>query len=595
MGSVHPLPVPRPARRPADEVRSAASASITSSTSISSPELGARIVKDSLTLVRALGYDMNSVEFAVRDGVPYAIDFMNPAPDMDINSLTPHYFEWAVHAHGRLGDPAGEAAAAQARTSSAASSCSAGAKGDLGDIGGIARRRSTRYHELLTGELAAESQALARRADSSARPVLRRAAAVHGAAAAVALAAAVSLSRRSRGAWCCARFATAQRAALADDERARAVPAHGLGGAARDASIRDFATRARRRGSMRSSSMTATAGCASPSTTPRRRRARAYNDVLTEVFFGLPVMREFLRTAASAAAAGATRRAARAARRVRGVVGHARHAEDRDRRLARRADAQRVPALRGLLRAPGDRVHDRRSARSRVRRTACCALATVDIDLIYKRVLIHELVERGGIDHPVIRAVRDRAVCMVNPFSLQDAAQEGEPRACSATSATRALFDAEEREAIEAHIPWTRVVEERRHDVRRARRSTCPVHRATIASSSCSSRTTSTAGRASCSAGKSTTRSGRRRLAAALDEPYIVQERIALPTEPYPSVVDGKSRSSTAWSTRRRSWRTARTSTAADAPRHGGAAQRHRGRRSRTFRRTSSSRDSTRL
>ena len=61
-----------------------------------SPELGRRIVEDSLTLVRALGYDMNSMEWAVRDGVPYAIDFMNPAPDMDIYSLTPHYFEWAV-------------------------------------------------------------------------------------------------------------------------------------------------------------------------------------------------------------------------------------------------------------------------------------------------------------------------------------------------------------------------------------------------------------------------------------------------------------------------------------------------------------------
>ncbi|HEV3146821.1 MAG TPA: hypothetical protein VGZ47_23240 [Gemmataceae bacterium] len=59
-------------------------------------ELGQRIVEDSLKLVTALGYDMNSVEWAVRDGVPYAIDFMNPAPDMDINSLTPHYFEWAV-------------------------------------------------------------------------------------------------------------------------------------------------------------------------------------------------------------------------------------------------------------------------------------------------------------------------------------------------------------------------------------------------------------------------------------------------------------------------------------------------------------------
>jgi hypothetical protein len=61
-----------------------------------STELEARIIQDARTLVRALGYDMNSVEFAIRDGVPYAIDFMNPAPDMDINSLTPTYFEWTV-------------------------------------------------------------------------------------------------------------------------------------------------------------------------------------------------------------------------------------------------------------------------------------------------------------------------------------------------------------------------------------------------------------------------------------------------------------------------------------------------------------------
>jgi|SRR5579883_2199589 len=55
-----------------------------------------RIVEDSLELVTALGYDMNTVEWAVRDGMPYAIDFMNPAPDMDVNSLTPSAFEWCV-------------------------------------------------------------------------------------------------------------------------------------------------------------------------------------------------------------------------------------------------------------------------------------------------------------------------------------------------------------------------------------------------------------------------------------------------------------------------------------------------------------------
>jgi hypothetical protein len=60
------------------------------------PELGKRVVADARTIVQAFGYDMNTVEFAVRDGIPYAIDFMNPAPDFDVNSLTPFYFDWVV-------------------------------------------------------------------------------------------------------------------------------------------------------------------------------------------------------------------------------------------------------------------------------------------------------------------------------------------------------------------------------------------------------------------------------------------------------------------------------------------------------------------
>ncbi|MCS7088630.1 MAG: hypothetical protein NZL91_08040 [Thermoflexales bacterium] len=60
------------------------------------PDLYERIVRDSLRLVRALGYDMNTIEWAIRDGVPYAIDFMNPAPDMDINSTGYEYHRWCV-------------------------------------------------------------------------------------------------------------------------------------------------------------------------------------------------------------------------------------------------------------------------------------------------------------------------------------------------------------------------------------------------------------------------------------------------------------------------------------------------------------------
>ena len=44
---------------------------------------------DARTLCQALGYDLNTVEFAVEDGVPYAIDFMNPAPDADLHSVGP--------------------------------------------------------------------------------------------------------------------------------------------------------------------------------------------------------------------------------------------------------------------------------------------------------------------------------------------------------------------------------------------------------------------------------------------------------------------------------------------------------------------------
>ena len=49
-----------------------------------------------LKLNHALGYDFNTVEFAVRDGIPYAIDFCNPAPDADVNSVGQENFEWVV-------------------------------------------------------------------------------------------------------------------------------------------------------------------------------------------------------------------------------------------------------------------------------------------------------------------------------------------------------------------------------------------------------------------------------------------------------------------------------------------------------------------
>jgi hypothetical protein len=66
------------------------------------PEMRSRVERDCLIICRALGYDLNTVEFAVEDGVPYAIDFMNPAPDADINSVGPENFDWIVKAVAEL-------------------------------------------------------------------------------------------------------------------------------------------------------------------------------------------------------------------------------------------------------------------------------------------------------------------------------------------------------------------------------------------------------------------------------------------------------------------------------------------------------------
>ena len=67
---------------------------------IDGPEVDKKILdlveKYCIKLNQALGYDFNTVEFAIRDGVPYAIDFCNPAPDADINSVGKDNFEWIV-------------------------------------------------------------------------------------------------------------------------------------------------------------------------------------------------------------------------------------------------------------------------------------------------------------------------------------------------------------------------------------------------------------------------------------------------------------------------------------------------------------------
>jgi glutathione synthase/RimK-type ligase-like ATP-grasp enzyme len=61
-----------------------------------SPELGARVLRDARTINLALGYEMNTIEFAIAGDMPYAIDYLNPAPDFERDRITPFYFSHVV-------------------------------------------------------------------------------------------------------------------------------------------------------------------------------------------------------------------------------------------------------------------------------------------------------------------------------------------------------------------------------------------------------------------------------------------------------------------------------------------------------------------
>jgi hypothetical protein len=159
------------------------------------------------------------------------------------------------------------------------------------------------------------------------------------------------------------------------------------------------------------------------------------------------------------------------------------------------------------------------------------------ITLIYKRVLISELVQQGGMDHPVIRAVRDGAACMVNPFRCKILHKKASLAVLS-DERNASLFSREELGAIGEHVPWTRVVAERRTTVDGREVDLVPFiqenrERLVLKPND------EYGGKGIVLGWEVDDAAWSRTISTALAEPYIVQQRIALPTEPYPSFVDG--------------------------------------------------------
>ena len=258
-----------------------------------------------------------------------------------------------------------------------------------------------------------------------------------------------------------------------------------------------------------------------------------YNDVLAEMFYGLPVMAEFLREY-----------------EVRPLPArhHTLHALlDAYRQFSGNRAMPRIAILDWAdvpTRSEFVLFRDyfgRQGLTCEIVDPAQCEYrsgrlmgATGPIDLIYKRVLITELVERGGLDHPVVRAVRDRAVCMVNPFRCKMLHKKMSLAVLSDERNAR-LFSPGEREAIAAHIPWTRRVEERTtiHDG----------HAVDLLPWISENRETLVlkpndeyGGKGILLGWETDQALWDSTIRAALSDPHIVQQRIPLPTEPFPSM-----------------------------------------------------------
>ena len=160
------------------------------------------------------------------------------------------------------------------------------------------------------------------------------------------------------------------------------------------------------------------------------------------------------------------------------------------------------------------------------------------VTLIYKRVLISELVERCGMDGAVVRAVADGAACMANSFGCKVLHKKASLAVLS-DERNAALFTAAEREAIAAHVPWTRVVEERTTEHHGERVDLLPYirdHREQLVLKP----NDEYGGKGIVLGWEVDDAAWGEAVAGAVADPYIVQERITLPTSPYPSVVDGR-------------------------------------------------------
>jgi hypothetical protein len=159
------------------------------------------------------------------------------------------------------------------------------------------------------------------------------------------------------------------------------------------------------------------------------------------------------------------------------------------------------------------------------------------IDLIYKRVLLHELIAEGGLEHPMVRAVADGAVCMVNPFACKPLHKKASLAVLS-DERNAGRFSGAEQAAIATHVPWTRVVEERKTVIDGTAIDLLPWmlrERESLVLKP----NDDYGGTGIVLGWEVDDTTWHDAVARAVAEPYVVQRRIALPSEPFPAIHEG--------------------------------------------------------
>ena len=165
--------------------------------------------------------------------------------------------------------------------------------------------------------------------------------------------------------------------------------------------------------------------------------------------------------------------------------------------------------------------------------------AGTPVTLLYKRVLLHELAERGGEDHPVFQAVRDRKVCMINPPRCKILHKKASLAALT-DERNAHLLSADQHVAVASCIPWTRVVEERSttfHGETIDLLAYASAHRDRFVL-----KPNDDYGGTGIVLGWTVdSAEWNAALQNAVEQPYVIQERVSIPSQGYPSLVDGSS------------------------------------------------------